>query len=162
MASAIARSPKCMTTRTRYRYAFAPVPERLASLSFFFPALNEEDHVRAAVADALAILPRFAEDIVVTIVDDGSTDRTGAIADELAAKDARVLVIHHQRRRGYGGAGRSGPVSARKDWVFYTAGDRQFDLTDLRKLPAVAGGCDVVLGYRAQSAHPPRPPVAAW
>src|SRR2546430_17437110 len=112
MASAIARSPKCMTTRTRYRYAFAPVPERLASLSFFFPALNEEDHVRAAVADALAILPRFAEDIVVTIVDDGSTDRTGAIADELAAKDARVLVIHHQRRRGYGGAGPPGPAPA--------------------------------------------------
>src|SRR5207244_11622790 len=81
------------------RYAFAPVPERLASLSFFFPALNEEDHVRAAVADALAILPRFAEDIVVTIVDDGTTDRTGALADELAAKDARGLVLLDKRRR---------------------------------------------------------------
>ena len=118
--------------------------------------------MRAAVADALAILPRFAEDIVVTIVDDGSTDRTGAIADELAAKDARVLVIHHQRRRGYGGAVRSGLVSARKDWIFYTDGDRQFDLTDLGKLLAVADGADVVVGYRAKRADPPRRLFVAW
>ena len=138
------------------------MPERLASLSFFFPALNEEDHVRAAVEDALGILPRFAEDIVVTIVDDGSTDRTGAIADELAAKDARVLVIHHQRRRGYGGAVRSGLVSATKDWIFYTDGDRQFDLTDLGKLLAVADGADVVVGYRTKRADPPRRLFVAW
>ena len=54
--------------------------------------------------DALTVLPRFADDIEVTVIDDGSTDRTGKIADDLAKADPRVRVVHHGARRGYGGA----------------------------------------------------------
>ncbi|HEV8468548.1 MAG TPA: glycosyltransferase family 2 protein [Candidatus Limnocylindria bacterium] len=138
------------------------MPARLDGLSFFFPALNEEDHVGAMVSDALAILPRFADDIDVTIVDDGSTDRTGAIADDLAAKDPRVHVIHHGTRRGYGGAVRSGLSAATKPWVFYTDGDRQFDLADLERLISVSDGVDAVVGYREKRADPPRRLFVAW
>jgi len=88
------------------------VPARLDGLSFFFPALNEEENVAPIVEEALTVLPRFADDLEITVVDDGSTDRTGAIADELALKDSRVRVIHHGTRRGYGGAVRSGLVAA--------------------------------------------------
>src|SRR5205823_1079373 len=131
-------------------------------LSFFFPALNEEDHVEAVTRNALAILPRFAEDFDVTVVDDGSTDRTGPIADELAASDARVHVIHHRTRRGYGGAVRSGLRAASKPWVFFTDGDRQFDLADLERLIAASDGVDVVVGYREKRADPPRRLFVAW
>src|SRR5207302_927009 len=144
------------------RYAFAPVPARLASLSFFFPALNEEAHVRAIVDEALAVLPRFAEDLEVTIVDDGSTDRTGAIADEAAARDPRVRVIHHGRRRGYGGAIRSGLLAAKDDWIFYTDGDRQFALEDLGRLIEASGDADAVVGYRIKRADPVRRRFVAW
>jgi glycosyltransferase involved in cell wall biosynthesis len=95
-------------------------------------------------------------------VDDGSTDRTGAIADDLAAKDPRVRVIHHGTRRGYGGAVRSGLRAATKPWVFYTDGDRQFDLTDLERLIRVSDGVDAVVGYREKRADPPRRLVVAW
>jgi glycosyltransferase involved in cell wall biosynthesis len=138
------------------------VPARLDGLAFFFPALNEEDHVGAVVSDALAILPRFADDFDVTVVDDGSTDRTGVIADDLAAKDPRVRVIHHGTRRGYGGAVRSGLRAARKPWVFYTDGDRQFDLADLERLIRVSDGVDAVIGYREKRADPPRRLFVAW
>src|SRR5438876_1213494 len=144
------------------RYAFAPVPARLASLSFFFPALNEEAHVRAIVDEALAVLPRFAEDLEVTVVDDGSTDRTGAIADEAAARDPRVRVIHHGRRRGYGGAIRSGLLAAKDDWIFYTDGDRQFALEDLGRLIEASGDADAVVGYRIKRADPVRRRFVAW
>jgi glycosyltransferase involved in cell wall biosynthesis len=138
------------------------VPARLDGLSFFFPALNEEDNVAPIVEEALAVLPRFADDIEITVVDDGSSDRTGAIADELAKKDPRVRVIHHGTRRGYGGAVRSGLVAATKPWIFFTDGDRQFALEDLGLLVAAADGADAVVGYRIKRADPTRRLFVAW
>ena len=138
------------------------MPARLEGLSFFFPALNEEDNVAPIVEEALAVLPRFADDVEITVVDDGSNDRTGAIADELARKDPRVRVIHHASRRGYGGAVRSGMVAATKSWVFFTDGDRQFALEDLGRLVEAADGADAVVGYRIKRADPTRRLFVAW
>ena len=114
------------------------------------------------VEEALTVLPRFADDLEITVVDDGSTDRTGAIADELALKDSRVRVIHHGTRRGYGGAVRSGLVAATKPWVFFTDGDRQFALEDLGRLVEAADGADAVVGYRIKRADPARRLFVAW
>jgi glycosyltransferase involved in cell wall biosynthesis len=138
------------------------VPARLEGLSFFFPALNEEDNVAPIVEEALTVLPRFTDDVEITVVDDGSTDRTGAIADELARKDGRVRVIHHGTRRGYGGAVRSGLMAATKPWVFFTDGDRQFALEDLDRLIQAADGADAVVGYRIKRADPARRLFVAW
>jgi glycosyltransferase involved in cell wall biosynthesis len=138
------------------------VPARLDSLSFFFPALNEEDNVAPIVEEALTVLPRLADDLEITVVDDGSSDRTGAIADELARKDPRVRVIHHGTRRGYGGAVRSGLRSATKSWIFFTDGDRQFALEDLGLLIAASDGVDAVVGYRKKRADPTRRLFVAW
>ena len=138
------------------------MPARLDGLSFFFPALNEEDNVAPIVAEALSVLPRFADDLEITVVDDGSSDRTGAIADELARSDPRVRVIHHGSRRGYGGAVRSGLVAATKPWVFFTDGDRQFALEDLALLIAESNGADAVVGFRKKRADPARRLFVAW
>jgi glycosyltransferase involved in cell wall biosynthesis len=138
------------------------VPARLEGLSFFFPALNEEDNIAPIVEEALTVLPRFVDDLEITVVDDGSTDRTGEIADELASKDRRVRVIHHGTRRGYGGAVRSGLVAATKPWVFFTDGDRQFALEDLGRLIEAADGADAVVGYRIKRADPARRLFVAW
>ncbi|OLC11031.1 MAG: hypothetical protein AUH39_00445 [Chloroflexi bacterium 13_1_40CM_67_9] len=138
------------------------MPARLDGLSFFFPALNEEKNVAPIVEEALSVLPRFADDLEITVVDDGSTDRTGAIADELAVKDPRVRVIHHGTRRGYGGAVRSGLIAATKPWVFFTDGDRQFALEDLGRLVEAADGADAVVGYRIKRADPARRLFVAW
>jgi len=138
------------------------VSARLNGLSFFFPALNEEDNVAPIVEEALSVLPRFADDIEITVVDDGSSDRTGAIADDLARKDPRVRVIHHQTRRGYGGAVRSGLVAATEPWIFFTDGDRQFALEDLALLIAESEGADAVVGFRKKRADPARRLFVAW
>jgi glycosyltransferase involved in cell wall biosynthesis len=135
---------------------------RLPSLSFFFPALNEEHHVEAVVRDALTVLPRFADDIEVTVIDDGSTDRTGRIADDLAKGDARVRVVHHGTRRGYGGAVRSGLVSATKEFIFFTDGDRQFEIADIGRLIDAIDGVDAVMGYRLKRRDPARARFVAW
>jgi len=138
------------------------VAERLGSLSFFFPAYNEEHHVEAMVESALATLPRFADDFEVIVIDDGSRDRTGALADTLAARHSGVRVIHHRPNRGYGGALRSGISAATKEYVFFTDGDRQFDLADLGLLIAALDGVDAVIGYRKKRSDPWRRLVIAW
>jgi glycosyltransferase involved in cell wall biosynthesis len=133
------------------------VTERLPGLSFFFPARDEELNVEPMVARALAVLPAYADRLEVTIVDDGSGDRTGEIADALAAADPRVRVIHHRPGRGYGGAVRAGLRSATQPFVFFTDGDQQFDVADFDKLATALGpGVDAVIGYRLKRADPVR------
>jgi glycosyltransferase involved in cell wall biosynthesis len=133
------------------------VTERLPGLSFFFPARDEELNVEPMVAQALAVLPTYADRLEVTIVDDGSSDRTGQIADALAATDPRVRVIHHRPGRGYGGAVRAGFLSATQPFIFFTDGDQQFDVADFGTLVAALGpGVDAALGYRLKRADPRR------
>jgi len=125
------------------------VTERLAGLSFFFPARNEELNVAPMVARALEILPDHADALEVIVVDDGSTDATGELADALARMDGRVRVIHHRPGRGYGGAVRAGLESATQPFIFFTDGDQQFDVADFGRLAAaLTPGVDAVLGYR--------------
>lgn len=143
-----------------------PVPscevERLPGLTFFFPAYDEEANVEAVVREGLAKLPRFCDELELIVVDDGSRDRTGEIADRLAAEDPRVRVVHHRPNRGYGGAIRSGLTAATRPYVFFSDGDLQFDLDDLGRLLPHLGRADVVVGYRERRADPPKRLFIAW
>lgn len=123
-------------------------PDRIPRLSLFYPLYNEEGNIEEAARRALAILPRYAEAFEVILVDDGSRDATGAIADRLAAGDSRIRAVHHPGNRGYGGALRSGLAAARYEWIFYTDGDNQFDLDELRLLLPLRHDHEVVSAYR--------------
>ena len=136
--------------------------DRLPGLSFFFPARNEELNVQPSVTRALEVLPALADRLEITIVDDGSTDRTGEIADALAREDARVRVIRNRPGRGYGGAVRAGLMAATQPFVAFTDGDLQFDVADFGRLAAaMAPGVDAVIGYRIKRADPWRRLVIA-
>jgi glycosyltransferase involved in cell wall biosynthesis len=131
------------------------VTERLPGLSFFFPARDEELNVAPMVAQALTALPGYADVVEVTVVDDGSSDDTGKIADALAQTDPRVKVIHNRPGRGYGGAVRAGFMSATQPFIFFTDGDQQFEVADFGNLVAAMGpGVDAVIGYRLKLEYP--------
>jgi glycosyltransferase involved in cell wall biosynthesis len=136
----------------------AAVPARVARLSYFFPAHNEEANIEGLVAEALETLPSLAETFEIIAVDDGSRDRTGEIADRLAAEHPDVVrVVHHDPNRGYGGALRSGFEASRYELLAFTDGDRQFRIEDLGRLTArmaEADHPDVVVGYRIKRADP--------
>jgi len=127
-------------------------PERLRSLSAFFPVRDEEDNVVPMAEAVLAVLPEVAAAWELVIVDDGSRDATGARADELARTHPGVRVVRHAVNRGYGGAIRSGLAAARHEWIFYTDGDRQFDPRQITRLIAELPRADVVVGWRARRA----------
>jgi glycosyltransferase involved in cell wall biosynthesis len=132
------------------------VGRRLPALSYFFPAHNEAANLRGLVEEALGTLPALAESFEIIIVNDGSRDETGTIADELAAAHPEVRAVHHPTNLGYGAALRSGFAAARHDHLAFTDGDRQFKVADLGRLidRIAARDADAVVGYRIRRADP--------
>jgi glycosyltransferase involved in cell wall biosynthesis len=118
------------------------------SLSVFYPCYNEEKNVERTTLNALMACKRLVDDFEVIIVNDGSKDRTGEIADRLAAEHKEVRAVHNCPNRGYGGALARGFREATKDWIFYTDGDGQFDFEELGEVIPMISKHDIVTGYR--------------
>ena len=132
--------------------------QRVARLSYFFPAHNEEANLEGLVDEALATLPSIADTFEIIAVNDGSRDRTREIADRLAAQHPGVVrAVHHEVNQGYGAALRTGFASARYALVAFTDGDRQFRVEDLARLTTRLNepdAPDVVAGFRIKRADP--------
>ena len=126
----------------------------IKNLSVFFPAYNEEGNIRSVVTQAVNVLKDLKIDYEIIIVDDGSTDKTGEIADRLAAEITEVRVVHHRPNQGYGGALRSGFENSKYEWVVFADADGQFDFSDIEKLLPLAESADLILGYRFERADP--------
>lgn len=118
------------------------------SISLFFPCYNEQDNVSRTVEQALAVLKKLNADFEVIIVDDGSSDNTGEIADQITLQNDRVKVVHHHKNLGYGSALQSGFKAATKELVFYTDGDGQFDINEMPSLLLLIKQYDIVSCYR--------------
>ena len=135
-----------------------PGAGRVARLSYFFPAHNEEANLEALVNEALAALPTLADTFEIIAVDDGSRDATAMIAERLAGAHPDVVrLVRHPVNLGYGAALRSGFAAARYDLVAFTDGDRQFKVADLGRLTARLAAPDapgVVVGFRIKRADP--------
>lgn len=131
------------------------IDETIKSLTFMFPMWNEEEMILRTVAAAQETGDELVGDGRITeyeilIVDDASTDRTGMIADALAAADVRMRVIHHDVNRKLGGTMRTGFAEAKSDVVLYTDADMPFDLADLGKALRLMHvyDADIVAAYR--------------
>ena len=101
-------------------------------VTMVMPALNEGDVIRHVVARSRAALHELTDDFEIVVVDDGSTDATGPILDELA--DERVRVIHFAEHRRYGRALKTGIEVAAHPLVAVMDSDDQFDPLDLQHL----------------------------
>jgi len=109
---------------------------------------NEQGNIEHAVTSALAVLAGVTDRYEVIVINDGSRDRTGALADRLAAANSHVRAVHHPDNRGYGAAVRSGFAAAQYPLVVLADGDNQFDLGELGLLLRSLGTSDIVSGYR--------------
>jgi glycosyltransferase involved in cell wall biosynthesis len=113
------------------------------------PAHNEVDNIDVCLEGLTKVADRLFADHEIIVVDDGSTDGTGARVEARASLDARVRLVRHDRNGGYGQALRTGFASARMQLVFVTDADNQFDLEELEDLlAAVDDGADMAAGYR--------------
>jgi glycosyltransferase involved in cell wall biosynthesis len=129
---------------------------RFESLSVFFPAYNDAPSLPGLIARTFGVLREHAADYEVIVVNDGSYDDTAAVLEDLRRRYSPWLrIVTHPENRGYGGALRSGFAAARKDWVFYTDGDGQYDVGELPLLLERAGAeIGLVNGYKLERRDP--------
>ncbi|MEK7518062.1 MAG: glycosyltransferase family 2 protein [Patescibacteria group bacterium] len=123
--------------------------QKLNSLSIFFPTLNDAKILPHLVRKAYLVAPKAAHSFEIIVVNDGSTDETDKTLTILKKKYKNLKVINHKKNLGYGGALISGFRHAKKEWVFYTDGDGQYDPKDLLLLLKNRNpNIDVVNGYK--------------
>ena len=127
----------------------------MGSLTIFFPMWNEEDYIEATLNAGHEVCRRLMADDEIgdyelLVVDDASTDDTGAMADRLAAADPRVRVVHHPVNRRLGGCVKTGFTQARGDLVLYTDADLPCDIAELVKACRLLRhyDADIVTAYR--------------
>jgi glycosyltransferase involved in cell wall biosynthesis len=129
---------------------------KFASLSVFFPAYNDAPSLPELVRKTFAVLEQHVADYEVIVVNDGSFDNTAEVLEQLERQyQPWMRVVTHEQNRGYGGALRSGFAAARKDFVFYTDGDGQYDVSELPGLlERCAPGTGLVNGYKLERHDP--------
>ena len=117
-------------------------------LSLVMPAFNEAAGIGEAIAEAHESLAGLGYEFEILVVDDGSSDATAAIAEDLTALWPRVRVLIHDQNLGYGAALRTGFEAARYDLIAFTDADGQFVLDDLDDLVPLTRECPVAVGWR--------------
>jgi len=118
------------------------------SVSIIIPALNEAGNVEnttQAILDALG--KQGIPDFEMIVIDDGSTDGTGKIVDELAAKNKQIKAFHNSVPRGLGYDFRIGASLASKDYIGWFPGDNETLPETINAILEQIGKVDIIIPY---------------
>jgi len=117
------------------------------AVSFVVPAFNEERGLSSTTASISSVALRELEDYEIIIVDDASSDETGAIAERLAKNDPHLVVIHNQQNLNLGGAFKRGLEAARFEYVIRLNGNNEIPPASLRRILQLRGQADIVIPH---------------
>lgn len=119
-------------------------------LSVVIPAYNEEDNIEPLINEALMFLSALNIETEIIVVDDGSTDNTFSILQNLQKKDSRIHLFKHGANRGLGAALLTGFKQAKGELVTWIPADGQIHPAELNKLLNVMDGCDFAVAKYAK------------
>jgi dolichol-phosphate mannosyltransferase len=123
-----------------------------SSVSFIVFALNEERNIAATVETLRrALADADVKDFQMVLVDDGSTDNTGKVMDDLASTDDKLTVVHNERNLGPGGAFKQGATVARCEYLMPIAGDNAAPAESISSTIEHLGEADILIVYIANS-----------
>ncbi len=118
-------------------------------------AYNEESNLRSVVNEMVDELSTLTEPWEIMIVNDGSKDGTGRVADEIAREEPRVRVVHHEVNKGLGGGYRTGFDQAKGTFLIFFPADGQFPPDIITRFFRQMGDLDMLLGYLPNEQRPP-------
>ncbi len=124
------------------------------NISVVLPILNEDEIIHKTVAELVSKLEKNSVIFEILAVNDGSTDNTRQVLEQLHSKDKRIRVINHNGNKGYGAALQSGVRNAKYDWIFFMDSDLQFDVAEIKKFIPYHTDYDFIIGYRQGRADP--------
>lgn len=104
------------------------------NISIIIFCFNESGTIASVISSAHNTLSDIAQKFEIVVVNDGSTDNTGEIAEALSLKYLEVKVINHHINSGIGNALISGYAAAQYEYVCAIPGDGQFDINELRQI----------------------------
>jgi glycosyltransferase involved in cell wall biosynthesis len=140
-----------------------PPPDGRPSMSLFFPVYNDEKTVRRVALKSVDVLSATCREYEILIINDGSPDRAGEIADELAREfPGKVRAIHHPRNLGYGAAVRTGLSNVKYEWVCFTDGDDEYDVFELYKMLPLLDFYDLIITFRYVKAYSGKRQFISW
>ncbi|MFA5880499.1 MAG: glycosyltransferase family 2 protein [Candidatus Margulisiibacteriota bacterium] len=125
------------------------VAKLISELSVFLPTYNEEENISATVLNTKKVLEEIAETWELIIVNDGSSDGTVGVVQNLIKGDNRIKIINHKINHGYGSTLRSGFYGSKYKWIAFTDSDGQFDFSEITKFieKQKEANADLVIGY---------------
>lgn len=133
------------------------------AISVFFPVYNDEKTVEIVFNKALQFLKDYASTGEIIIINDGSPDRSGEIAERLVTEYPEVArVIHHPGNLGYGAAVRTGLRESRYEWICFTDGDDEYDIRDFPKLLRLRQYYELVITFRYQKLYSSKRICISW
>jgi glycosyltransferase involved in cell wall biosynthesis len=118
------------------------------SISVILPAYNEEQNIARCIEASRKVLEGLTNDYEIIVVNDGSQDRTAEVVLGLSERMPAIRGLNHRVNMGYGAALKTGLKSARKNLLFFTDSDLQFDIAELALLMQWIDSHDIVIGYR--------------
>lgn len=134
-----------------------------ASLSVIMAGLNEEASVERAVSRVRDALEKQLDAFEIIVIDDGSSDGMGEIADRLAAGDERIRVLHNERNLNYGISLARGIAAARCEWILHDGMDLPLAPEDVDRFAKHFATADVVVARRVdRAAHSPWRKLTSW
>lgn len=119
-----------------------------ASLTILVPVYNEEDCIATLYTEMSRFLDLAVIPISVLFINDGSTDRSAGLIEDVCAKDSRFSFISLEKNRGLSTALKAGIDSCNTDFVGYIDADLQTHPEDFAKLMEFMGSYEIVTGYR--------------
>jgi len=125
-------------------------PERLHRVSVFVPAYNEAANLEGALRDIVGAAAVLA-DYEVIVVNDGSRDGTGQLAERLAQENRRVRVVHQPRNLGIAAAYKRALDDAKLEYFSFLPGDGEIAPESIRDIFAAVGTADIVAPYHGNS-----------
>jgi glycosyltransferase involved in cell wall biosynthesis len=132
------------------------------SISVVLPAHNEAANIQTTVENCISYFENNVSGYEVVVVNDGSTDDTQQIVQELKSTNSKVILVNHPVNKGYGSALRSGFDKASCEYIFFMDSDGQFNINDLDRLIPLVSAKDVVIGYREDRADSFIRSLNAW
>jgi glycosyltransferase involved in cell wall biosynthesis len=121
----------------------------MKQISAFFPTYNEENNIEKTITKANSTLKKITKDYEILIIDDGSTDNTSQIIEQLSKQNNKIKIITHKKNKGYGAALISGFYNCKFEWIVFTDADGQFNFSEITNFISTQQKtkADLVIGY---------------